>query len=533
MKHRFLLALALLACLPGFFRAAESTPTPEAAEFFEKKIRPVLIESCWKCHSAEAKKLKGGLRLDSRAGLLKGGDTGPSLVPEHPEKSKLIEAVGYKNADLLMPPKGMLAPAVIADLTKWVQMGAPWPGSETSTGDKKDAFDLAKRKREHWAWQPIRATPPPAVKNTTWARSPIDTFLLARLEQAKLAPARPAERRTWLRRITFDLTGLPPTVEESNAFLSDNREGACERVVDRLLAAPRFGERWGRHWLDLVRYGETRGHEFDPVLPNAYQYRDYVIRALNADVPYDQFVQEHIAGDLLPAPRLHPAEKFNESILGTGFWLLGEEVHSPVDIRQDQADRFDNRIDVMTKTFLGLTVSCARCHDHKFDAISSRDYYALFGFLESSNYRLARFDSREHNRAVARDMEALKDRYQERWQSALQDRLKPTVEHSPIISWRCARGFNRGPKSPPAARGPEFRPKASRPPTGPGSTCWPATANWSRACLPRGWPLCLRPRSSRSTGCILGPRWPRTSQAATDSSRSWSVLDSGRPMRPR
>src|SRR5207244_2072482 len=211
-------------------------------------------------------------------------------------------------------------------------------------------------------------------------------------EAKGLRPAEPADRRTWIRRVTFDLIGLPPTPAEIDAFLTDDSPQAFERVVDRLLASPHYGEHWARHWFDLVRYAESRGHEFDPNIPNAWQYRDYAIRAFNADVPYNQFVTEHIAGDLIARPRLHLTQKFNESILGTGFWFLGEEVHSPVDIRQDQADRFDNRIDVLTKTFLGLTVACARCHDHKFDAISTQDYYALYGFQSSSSYRLVRFD---------------------------------------------------------------------------------------------------------------------------------------------
>jgi cytochrome c553 len=449
MKHSrlSLLTLTLLAAGPAFLCAAE--PGPEAAEFFEKKIRPVLVQSCYKCHSAEAKKLKGGLRLDSLAALLKGGDSGPSLVPGQPEKSKLIEAVCYKNIDLTMPPSSKLDDAVIADLTKWVKMGAPWPGSDAATTEKKESFDLAKRRSEHWAWKPIRPTPPPAVQNAKWARSPVDQFLLAQLEKARLSPAPEADRRTWLRRITFDLIGLPPTPQEVNDFVQDDRPGAHDRVVDRLLASPHFGEHWARHWLDLVRYGETRGHEFEPILPNAYQYRDYVIRAFNADVPYNQLVQEHIAGDLLPAPRLHPAEKFNESILGTGFWLLGEEVHSPVDIRLDQADRFDNRIDVMTKTFLGLTVSCARCHDHKFDAISSRDYYSLFSFLESSSYRLVRFDTVEQNRRIAQDMEALKDRSQKQYQTALGKRLQPTLSRLADYLLAASEGIRFGPETTP------------------------------------------------------------------------------------
>jgi hypothetical protein len=382
----------------------------EADEFFEKKVRPILVANCFKCHS-EQMKVKGGLRLDSRAGLLKGGDNGPAIVAGSPEKSRLIEAISYKNADLTMPPRGKLPEAVLADLAAWIKMGAPWPNAAVEIGSKgKDGLDLAKRKREHWCWQPVRPPVLPVVKDAGWTRGPIDRFILSKLEEKGLRPAPAADRRTWLRRVSFDLVGLPPAPEAIDAFLKDDAPDACDKVVDRLLAAPQFGERWARHWLDLVRYGESRGHEFDPNIPNAYQYRDYVIRALNLDLPYDQFVREHVAGDLLPEPRRHPTEGFNESILGSGFWFLGEEVHSPVDVRQDQADRFDNRIDVLTKTFLGLTVACARCHDHKFDAISTKDYYALYGFLSSSSYRLVRFDSLDQNRVVAADLARLRRR---------------------------------------------------------------------------------------------------------------------------
>ena len=245
------------------------------------------------------------------------------------------------------------------------------------------------------------------------------SFILARLEDKGLAPAAAADPRTLVRRLYFDLIGLPPSPQEVEDLPARQRrrpgqlnQAAVEKLVDRLLDSPHFGERWARHWLDLVRYAESRGHEFDYNLPNAYQYRDYVIRAFNVDVPYNQFVTEHIAGDLLPKPRLHPTEKFNESILGTGFWFLGEEVHSPVDICQDRADRHDNMIDVMSKTFLGLTVACARCHDHKFDAISTKDYYALAGFLQSSSYRLACFDSLDHNRDVAQKLAEVRQQEQ-------------------------------------------------------------------------------------------------------------------------
>jgi hypothetical protein len=294
-----------------------------------------------------------------------------------------------------------------------------------------DKAMLDQRKQAHWAWKSVRKQQPPAVRQAEWVADPIDAFILARLEEKALQPAPQADRRTWLRRVTFDLIGLPPTPEEIDAFLKDDSKDANAGVVDRLLKSPHFGERWGRHWLDLVRYAESRGHEFDPIIPNAFQYRDYVIRAINADVPYDQFVTEHLAGDLLPHPRKHPEKGFNESILGTGFWFLGEEVHSPVDIRQDQADRFDNRIDVMSKTFLGLTVACARCHEHKFDAITQRDYYSLLGFLSSSSYRLARFESLDQDRAVAIELGQLRERQRQELGKALARAARPAFEHLP------------------------------------------------------------------------------------------------------
>lgn len=425
------LRIALVAaflCSRSHVRASE--PTAEQIEFFEKKVRPVLVEQCGNCHSADAPKLKGGLRVDSRAALLAGGENGPAIVPGRPEKSRLIEAIGYKNVDLQMPPKAKLPDAAIADLTAWVKMGAPWPGMPEATVAGKQAFDIDKRKASHWAWKPIQAPRMPSVKDASWPLAPTDRFLLARLEEKGIAPAKPAAPSALLRRLYFDLIGLPPAPGEIAAFTKDyaiNPQTAVETVVDRLLASPQFGECWARHWLDLVRYAESRGHEFEPNIPNAWQYRDYVIRAFNADVPYNRFVMEHVAGDLLPEPRLHPRDGFNESILGTGFWFLGEEVHSPVDIRGDEADRYDNRIDVLTKTFLGLTVSCARCHDHKFDAISTRDYYALYGFLRSSNYRLVRFDAPEENKRIAADLEALRGKQRRVLLKAYAEGLSPGV----------------------------------------------------------------------------------------------------------
>lgn len=407
-------AIALVILLTGFSGsviAEDSRPTELQLEFFEKQVRPLLVEHCYQCHSVNAKRLEAGLLLDSRKGHLTGGDSGPALVPGKPEDSLLIEAVRYESYE--MPPKGKLPARDIQTLVRWVEMGAPWPDEPAPVADAdRKEFDLEQRRSEFWVWQPVADEGTPEVADTTWPHSAIDHFILARLEQSGLKPAGDADRTALLRRIYFDLIGLPPAPDEAEAFLEDQSEGALERVVDRLLESPHFGERWARHWLDLVRYAESRGHEFDNDTPNAFQYRDYLIRAFNADVPYDQFVREHIAGDLLPEPRLHPTEKFNESVLGTGFWFLGEWVHSPVDIRKDEADRFDNMIDVMSKTFLGVTVACARCHDHKFDAISTADYYSLSGFLQSSDYRQVRFESMEQNRRVAEQLTRVDDRFQ-------------------------------------------------------------------------------------------------------------------------
>ena len=378
------------------------------AEFFESKIRPVLVQSCYKCHSATTKSPKGGLRLDSRAALLAGGESGPSIVPGMPSGGTFLEALRYKNADLMMPPAGKLPDAAIADFETWIKRGAVWPDdAATATGAAAiPAFDLAARKADHWCWKPIRKPAVPMV--ATIAKDDIDRFLLAKLEGVKLGYSAPADPATWLRRVTYAGTGLPPTPAERTAFLADASGEAKARVVDRLLASPHYGERWGRHWLDLVRYAESRGHEFDPDIPNIHHYRDYVVRAFNADVPYDDFVREHLAGDRLPQPRLNE-KGGNESILGTAHWHLGEEVHSPVDLRQDQADRYDNRIDVFGKTFLGLTLSCARCHDHKFDAISAKDYYAMFALLQGSSFRQVRFDTMEQHQLTAKKLAMLHD----------------------------------------------------------------------------------------------------------------------------
>lgn len=427
-----LLAVLIAAVASGSTRADEKSPTAEQLEFFEKDVRPLLAKHCYECHSAGAKRIEAKLLLDSRAAQLEGGDSGAAIVPGDPDKSLLIQAVRYESYE--MPPTGKLHERDVETLVRWVSMGAPWPKEVAPTADADlKEFDLAKRKAEYWVWQPIAPADPPAVKDAAWPRNEMDRHILARLENAGLKPSGDADRTALLRRLCFDLIGLPPTPEEVTAFVADKDSGAVERVVDRLLESPHFGERWGRHWLDLVRYAESRGHEFDNDTPNAYQYRDYVIRALNADVPYDQFVREHIAGDLLTQPRLHPTQKFNESVLGTGFWFLGEWVHSPVDIRKDEADRFDNMLDVMSKTFLGVTVACARCHDHKFDAISTADYYSLSGFLQSSDYRQVRFESMEQNRRVAEQLAQVDMKYQNLIQDLLESHgIRPPTQTSHI-----------------------------------------------------------------------------------------------------
>lgn len=413
---------------------AESAADEAAHEFFEKEVRPILVARCFECHAGGSKEPRGGLRLDSRDLILKGGDTGPAVSLESPATSLLLSTINYGEI-YQMPPKSKLPANEIAVLTKWVEQGIPWsPNVKAAEGAVKP-FDLASRAQEHWCWQPLQQASIPKVSDANWPRSDVDRLLLAAMEAKGLHPTIPAEKLVLFRRVYFDLIGLPPSPEEVDAYLQDDRPNAFEIVVDRLLGSVHFGERWARHWLDLVRYAETRGHEFEPIIPNAWQYRDYVTRAINADIPYDRFLMEHIAGDLME-PRWRaataetpaPANSINDAPLGTAFWLLGEEVHSPVDIRKDETDRIDNRLDVMSKTFLGLTVSCARCHDHKFDAISQKDYYALAGFILSSNYHQLRIDTTEQHRQVAEQLEQHRNRVRRELASAIVKNASPVLE---------------------------------------------------------------------------------------------------------
>jgi hypothetical protein len=431
--HRtFALCVALLVSNPGT-RAAASDP---ALDHFERKVRPIFAEHCLGCHGDE--KQEAGLRLDSREALLKGGETGAAVVSGKPEESLLLATLLHREPAPKMPRKKPALPAAaIADVRQWIAAGAPWPAGGATA---KAGFDLAERKRRlPWLWQTPQRQPVPRVGGGTI--SEVDAFLGQRLREAGLQPAPPADDRTWLRRVHFVITGLPPTPEETAQFIRECAEGqnlegtkagrqpssalnkgtsasgfpafqiqtsnARSRAVDRLLASPHFGERWARHWMDVVRYAESRGHEDDFVIANAWRYRDYLIRAFNTDVPYDRFVAEHVAGDLLP-PRRNPTSGGNESVLGPGWAFLGEEVHSPVDIRQDECERVDNKVDVLSKAFLGLTVACARCHDHKFDALTQRDYYALSGFILSSPYRQVRYETAEAEARAARQLVELR-----------------------------------------------------------------------------------------------------------------------------
>jgi cytochrome c553 len=382
---------SLILALALFADVAVSAAEPDGAAFFESRIRPVLVMHCYECHSAE--KTKGGLRLDYRGGFEKGSESGALVNASAPDKSLLLQAIRHDSKDLKMP-KGAdkLPDGVIADLTRWVSMGMPGlsenPPSAQAAATEEWQAKLTKR-RSHWAWQPVHKPTVPSL-----AAHPVDSFLMAKMQEKGLEPAAPALSAALLRRLKFALVGLPPTEEELEMFAGDVSSFQTEALIDRLLQSPQFGEHWAAYWLDLMRFGETGGYVRDYPIPQAWRYRDYVIRAFNADVPYDRFVQEHVAGDLLP-PRLNAAMKINEAPLGTGFMRLMEVSSTASDVALEEAQIVENQIDTLAKAFQGLTVSCARCHDHKFDAISTADYYALFGTLASSRQSQVIIDAPE------------------------------------------------------------------------------------------------------------------------------------------
>ena len=355
-------------------------PTTEQTDFFESKVRPLLARNCYQCHSEQAKILYSNLRVDGRDALLDGGTRGPAIVPGDPDASQLIQAVRYENLE--MPPAGRLSEDQIHVLVQWVEMGAPWTDLEMTVGDKGPAeqANLAAS-HSHWAWKPVQKVFPPPVRDKFWPADPIDNFILQKLEAEDLSPSSEADWYTLLRRVYFDLTGLPPEPEDMESFATDDSGLAFEKVIDRLLRSPGFGERWGRHWLDLTSYADSLGQGRRIPAREAWRYRDYVINAFNSDKRYDRFVQEQISGDVLP---WKTDDQRREQLVATGFLAIGPWAVVDSDKEKLRMDVVDQQLDTLGRALQGLTLGCARCHDHKFDPIPTREYYALAGIFRST-----------------------------------------------------------------------------------------------------------------------------------------------------
>jgi hypothetical protein len=429
MANFAIILICMPLTLPSAVAADPSQSAPiseEDATFFERSVRPLLAARCWECHAGD--NAEAGLRLDAWDSMVRGGDSGPAVMPGKPAESLLIAAIHYSDKPQ-MPPDGKLRPQEIDILVDWINRGAPWPSSPTTPrSNKNKAFEITAEDRAFWSFQPITDPPVPAITprpdpvrgrergydllgDPDWPRTPIDRFILARLDAAGLAPSQPAGQRTLIRRATFDLIGLPPTPEEVDAFLADDSPDAFAHVIDRLLASPRYGERWARHWLDVARYGEDQAHTFEARLyPQAYRYRDWVAGALNADMPFDEFVRAQLAADLLGG-----ANASNPDLAALGFFALGPVYYGD----RQKLDQVDDRIDTLTRGLLGLTVACARCHDHKFDPISSADYYALAGVVASSEYFEAPLVSPDEARkAVEAEDKRLKEKKEKKKKNA-------------------------------------------------------------------------------------------------------------------
>jgi hypothetical protein len=403
----FLSVIVCVADPAEIDKPAANTPHSFAAEdmaFFESKVRPLLARHCFSCHSTKAKKPKGGLLLDSRARVFQGGDSGAAVIAGHPDRSLLLKAVRYQNEDLQMPPSGKLPEREIALLEEWIRRGAPFPGEKMAKPAKESS--TITRGRRFWSFQPPQPRMPAPLKNTSWSKRRIDTFVLAELEKRGLKPSPVASRRTLIRRAAFDLVGLPPRLEEVDRFVNDESPDAYGQLVDRLLASPQYGERWGRSWLDLARYCDIR-EPWSESKGQPYLYRDWVVRAFNADMPYNEFVVKQLAADLLPDAA--PAEQAALGFLGLSPSYWKELKLAPVVIEGVVAEEWEERIHTIGSTFLGLTVACARCHDHKFDPVTTEDYYALAGVLAST--RLADRDLLPE--ASARQVHAAHARVQE------------------------------------------------------------------------------------------------------------------------
>ena len=385
------------------------------AELFEQQVKPLLIRSCYECHGPDTGNGEGGLRLDSLAGMLRGGQLGPAIVPGEPDRSLLIHSVTHDPTVESMPPDTRLQSTEIGLLRSWIQQGAHWPGTErpalSTVRSSVDDFELTDEDRTFWAFAAPRRPPVPRVRNKAWPRNAIDAFLLAAQEATGVRPGAPAGKRALIRRATLDLHGLPPTADEVGDFLEDAVPDAFDRVIDRLLASPRYGERWGRHWLDVARYSDSNGMDDNIAYADAWRYRDYVIAAFNDDKPYDRFVAEQLAGDLLTGWS-DPGRA--ESVIATTFLMLGPKMPSADDPIKQQLDVVDEQLDTVGRAFMGLTMGCARCHDHKFDPLSTRDYYALAGIFRSTRSMLGyRVDSKFNLTALAgRQQNELLARYE-------------------------------------------------------------------------------------------------------------------------
>ena len=422
------LMLAMLALVAATPPGAGAVADPE--DFFELRVRPLLVEKCYSCHSETA---SSGLKVNSRQAMIQGGTLGPALVPGKPAESLLIQAVDHTHSRLRMPLGEKLQPQQIADLVRWVEMGAPWPRTpvEVPPGSNDREFAITEKDRQYWAFLPVRRPAPPAVTDTGWARTAIDRFILASLEDAGLKPSPEAGRRELIRRLSYNLTGLPPTPAEVDAFLQDRSPRAWSKLVDRLLESPHYGERWGRYWLDVARYAEDDlyGPAGNSRYPNAWRYRDWVIQAFNRDMPFDLFVKAQIAGDLMQR------KDRDRLVAGTGFLSLGVWYYGAVQAPQARADERFDRIDAISRGFLGLTVGCARCHDHKYDPIAFKDYWALDGIMASTVYReypLAPEETVKAYKAHDKQVKALED-------SIKQFLDEQSVQLSEMLAWKTSR----------------------------------------------------------------------------------------------
>ena len=388
--------LLVLLLSPAVF--AQQMNLEEGIDFFESKIRPVLVRECYGCHSKQSGQQKGGLTVDTKQGMLLGGTSGPTLVPGDLDESPLWAAINYE--DYAMPPNKQLPADVVEDFRVWIESGAPDPrGTEAVKADIQSTVskeDIERGRDEFWAFQLPHKVAPSSSPNDQWAATPIDKYVASKLDENSLVPAPDADAATLLRRLSYDLTGLPPTAEQLSSFLDswkNDADKAFGSAVDRLLASPQFGERWGRHWLDVVRYAESSGKEVNATFPNAWRYRDYVIDSFNADKPYDRFVQEQLAGDLLP---VKTDEQWSKNLIATGFLAMGPKTLTERNPRQFRADLIDEQIDVSTRVVMGVSVACARCHDHKFDPIPQEDYYAMAGIFASTETYYGTIDTRQN-----------------------------------------------------------------------------------------------------------------------------------------